>query len=90
MHIGAKAKVIGFLEKAYTRSDTATTSRVNHERRPCARQARIGEPVGAWAVEGLSPTGIRFRTVRATGMADLVGRDDVVVAGENDRLRRGE
>src|SRR5439155_10123742 len=47
MHIGAKAKVIGFLEKAYTRSDTATSSRINHERRPCARQARIGEPFGA-------------------------------------------
>src|SRR2546425_3601985 len=47
MHIGAKAKIIGFLEKAYTRSDTATTSRVNDERRPGARQAGIGEPVGA-------------------------------------------
>jgi class 3 adenylate cyclase/tetratricopeptide (TPR) repeat protein len=35
----------------------------------------IGEPVGAWAVEGLSPTGIRFRAVRAAGMADLVGRE---------------
>src|SRR5229473_144714 len=35
----------------------------------------FGEPVGAWAVEGLSPTGIRFREVRTAGMADLVGRD---------------
>jgi class 3 adenylate cyclase/tetratricopeptide (TPR) repeat protein len=35
----------------------------------------IGEPVGAWAVEGLSPTGIRFRAVRTAGMADLVGRE---------------
>ena len=35
----------------------------------------IGEPVGAWTVEGLSPTGIRFKAVRTAGMADLVGRE---------------
>jgi class 3 adenylate cyclase/tetratricopeptide (TPR) repeat protein len=35
----------------------------------------IGEPIGAWAVEGLSPSGIRFRAVRAAGMADLAGRE---------------
>ena len=49
----------------------------------------IGEPVGAWAVEGLSPTGIRFRAVRTAGMADLVGRDaelDFLI--ERQRLAR--
>jgi class 3 adenylate cyclase/tetratricopeptide (TPR) repeat protein len=35
----------------------------------------IGEPVGAWVVDGLSPTGIRFRAVRTAAMADLVGRE---------------
>src|SRR3954451_8620993 len=35
----------------------------------------IGEPVGAWTVDGLSPTGIRFKAVRTAGMADLVGRE---------------
>jgi class 3 adenylate cyclase/tetratricopeptide (TPR) repeat protein len=35
----------------------------------------IGEPVGAWAVEGLSASGIRFRAVRPAGLADLVGRE---------------
>jgi predicted ATPase/class 3 adenylate cyclase len=35
----------------------------------------IGEPVGAWAVEGLSASGIRFRAVRPAGLAELVGRE---------------
>ena len=35
----------------------------------------IDGPVGAWVVDGLSPTGIRFRAARTAGMADLVGRE---------------
>jgi class 3 adenylate cyclase/tetratricopeptide (TPR) repeat protein len=35
----------------------------------------IGGPVGAWAVEGLSASGIRFKAVRPAGLADLVGRE---------------
>jgi predicted ATPase/class 3 adenylate cyclase len=35
----------------------------------------VGEPVGAWTVEGLSASGIRFKTLRPAGLADLVGRD---------------
>jgi len=34
----------------------------------------IDELVGAWAVEGLSASGIRFKAVRPAGLADLVGR----------------
>src|SRR5207249_7948538 len=73
MHIGAKAKVIGFLEKAYTRSDAATTWRVNHERRPCARQARNGEPVGAPARADLpNGLGVRAGSVRQEGRLEGV------------------
>jgi class 3 adenylate cyclase/tetratricopeptide (TPR) repeat protein len=35
----------------------------------------LGGPVGAWAVEGLSASGIRFKAVRPAGLADLVGRE---------------
>jgi class 3 adenylate cyclase/tetratricopeptide (TPR) repeat protein len=35
----------------------------------------IDEPVGAWEVEGLSTSGIRFRSVPPTGLADFVGRE---------------
>jgi class 3 adenylate cyclase/tetratricopeptide (TPR) repeat protein len=35
----------------------------------------IGEPVGAWAVEGLSASETRFKAVRPAGLADLVGRE---------------
>jgi class 3 adenylate cyclase/tetratricopeptide (TPR) repeat protein len=35
----------------------------------------IGEQVGAWVVEGLSASEIRFKTVRPAGLADLVGRE---------------
>src|SRR6478752_3590156 len=34
----------------------------------------IGEQVGAWAVEGLLASGIRFRAVRPAGLAELIGR----------------
>jgi class 3 adenylate cyclase/predicted ATPase len=34
----------------------------------------IGEPVGAWAVEGLSASESRFKAVRPAGLADLIGR----------------
>lgn len=34
----------------------------------------IGEQVGAWAVEGLSASGIRFSAARPAGLADLIGR----------------
>jgi len=47
----------------------------------------LGEPVGAWAVEGLSPSGIRFRAVRPAGLADLVGREaEMEVLIERQRL----
>lgn len=35
----------------------------------------IAEPVRAWAVEGLSASESRFKAVRPTGLADLIGRD---------------
>ena len=34
--------------------------------------------VGAWAVEGLSASESRFKTVRAAGMTDLFGREDEI------------
>ena len=34
----------------------------------------IGEPAGAWAVEGLSPSESRFKAVRQAGRADLIDR----------------
>ncbi|MGA7803318.1 AAA family ATPase [Bradyrhizobium sp.] len=47
----------------------------------------LGEPVGAWLVEGLSPSGIRFRAVRPAGLADLVGREaEMEVLIERQRL----
>jgi class 3 adenylate cyclase len=36
----------------------------------------IAEPVAAWAVEGVSASESRFEAVRATGLTDLIGRDD--------------
>jgi class 3 adenylate cyclase/tetratricopeptide (TPR) repeat protein len=35
----------------------------------------IDEQVGAWVVEGLSASGIRFNSVPPTGLAELVGRE---------------
>jgi len=35
----------------------------------------IGDPVRAWAVEGLSASESRFEAVRPAGSADLIGRD---------------
>src|SRR5262249_7738167 len=36
----------------------------------------IAEPVAAWAVEGVSASESRFEAVRASGLTDLIGRDD--------------
>src|SRR5215471_9397325 len=36
----------------------------------------IGEPVAAWAVEGVLASESRFEAVRAAGLTDLIGRDD--------------
>src|SRR5215470_13266874 len=36
----------------------------------------IGEPVAAWAVEGVSASESRFEAVRAAGLTDLIGRED--------------
>ena len=36
----------------------------------------IAEPIAAWAVEGVSASESRFEAVRATGLTDLIGRED--------------
>ena len=36
----------------------------------------IAEPVAAWVVEGVSDSESRFEAVRATGLTDLIGRED--------------
>ncbi len=36
----------------------------------------IGEPVAAWAVEGVSASESRFEAVRAASLTDLIGRED--------------
>src|SRR5262249_47044929 len=36
----------------------------------------IGEPVAAWAVEGVLASESRFEAVHAAGLTDLIGRDD--------------
>src|SRR5215468_9943462 len=38
----------------------------------------IAEPVAAWAVEGVSASESRFEAVRASGLTDLVGREDEI------------
>src|SRR6266567_2090001 len=36
----------------------------------------IGEPVAAWAVDGISASGSRFEAVHAAGLTDFIGRED--------------
>ena len=36
----------------------------------------IAEPVAAWVAEGVSDSESRFESVRATGLTDLIGRED--------------
>src|SRR6266481_3642467 len=36
----------------------------------------IAEPVGAWAVEGVSPSESRFEAARTARLTDLIGRED--------------
>ena len=38
----------------------------------------IGEPVGAWAVEGIAASESRFKAVRPLARTDLIGRDDEI------------
>ena len=38
----------------------------------------IAEPVAAWVVEGVSDSESRFEAVRATGLTDLIGREDEI------------
>src|SRR5262249_34462776 len=38
----------------------------------------IAEPVAAWMVDGVSAAESRFEAVRATGLSDLIGREDEI------------
>src|SRR2546430_3270670 len=38
----------------------------------------IGEPVAAWAVEGVSDSESRFEAVHAVGLTDLIGREEEI------------
>ena len=38
----------------------------------------IGEPIAAWAVEGVSASESRFEAVHAAGLTDLIGREDEI------------